>query len=227
MKTAGILSIGIAVVLAWPCSSLGVMNLPYFEDFESVAPGTYWPDQTDDWVAMNGDLSPVVTDAQTASGTQSVADAGTYTGMRTAEFDSGPLTGDQAGIKGISSAHRVLNIHPEGLYEEFPVTLPEVCPLVALLDRKDPRAPGQMTKEGFRRATVPQEIELILSDLQDIGVFRDRVQDNSPCCFPLPEGRTIIHVIGDENAIVLGEFEQVKGNLQGIRADGLADTTEV
>ena len=98
MKSAGVLSIGIAVVLAWPGSSPAVMNLPYFEDFESVAPGTYWPDQTDVWGRMNGDLSPVVTDAQAASGTQSVADAGADTGMRTAPFDTGPLTGDKAGI---------------------------------------------------------------------------------------------------------------------------------
>ena len=98
MKTAAILSVGIAVMLASPGSSLGVMNVPYFEDFESVVPGVYWPDQTDAWGAMNGDLSPIVTDAHAFSGTQSAADAGNHTGMRTAEFSTGPLTGDQAGI---------------------------------------------------------------------------------------------------------------------------------
>ena len=97
MKTVAILSIGIAVMLASPGSSLGMMNVPYFEDLESAALGDFASQSADAWQLVFFGTGPTVSNDKAFSGDQSLTDPGAGAGMVT-NFTGGALTADQAGI---------------------------------------------------------------------------------------------------------------------------------
>jgi len=94
MKKTAWLMMCAAVLVALSSPSLGVMTLPYFEDFDSVG----YLSLAESWTLAHHGTGPILSDLNSFSGSISITDPGVNVGMQTAEFDSGPMIGNEAGI---------------------------------------------------------------------------------------------------------------------------------